>query len=144
MQTVAPNRGAEGGHFHSTVFILHRSKGVTVAEEEKIAAGGTVAAHLSDSPAVSANSAASDDDWGGGDKGLKGNALGLISSVVIGVSSTAPAYSLAVTLGLITAVVGIGFRSPAIMIISFIPMILIAGSYYYLNKVDPDCGTTFS
>jgi amino acid transporter len=115
-----------------------------VPEEEKIAASGTVAVHLPDSPAVAADSAASGDDWGGGDKGLKGNALGLISSVVIGVSSTAPAYSLAVTLGLITAVVGIGFKSPAIMIISFIPMILIAGSYYYLNKVDPDCGTTFS
>ena len=30
------------------------------------------------------------------------------------------------------------------MIVSFFPMILIASSYYYLNKVDPDCGTTFS
>jgi amino acid transporter len=79
-----------------------------------------------------------------GDKGLKSNAVGLISSVVIGVASTAPAYSLAVTLGLVTAVVGIGFKSPAIMIVAFIPMLMIAGSYYYLNRVDPDCGTTFS
>lgn len=78
------------------------------------------------------------------DKGLKKNALGLMSSVVIGVASTAPAYSLAVTLGLVVAVAGIGLRSPAIMIVSFFPMILIAASYYYLNKVDPDCGTTFS
>lgn len=78
------------------------------------------------------------------DKGLKSNAVGMISSIVIGVASTAPAYSLAVTLGLVTAVVGIGFKSPAIMIVSFIPMLLIAGSYYYLNKADPDCGTTFS
>jgi amino acid transporter len=78
------------------------------------------------------------------DKGLKGNALGMISSVVIGIASTAPAYSLAVTLGLVVAVAGIGLKSPAIMIISFVPMILIASSYYYLNKVDPDCGTTFS
>ncbi len=30
------------------------------------------------------------------------------------------------------------------MLVSFIPMILIASSYYYLNKADPDCGTTFS
>ena len=29
------------------------------------------------------------------------------------------------------------------MIAAFIPMLLIAGAYYYLNKVDPDCGTTF-
>jgi amino acid transporter len=77
-------------------------------------------------------------------KGLKSNAVGMLSSVVIGVASTAPAYSLAVTLGLVTAVAGIGLKSPAIMIVSFIPMILIASSYYYLNKADPDCGTTFS
>ena len=34
------------------------------------------------------------------DKGLKKNAVGMLSSVVIGIASTAPAYSLAVTLGL--------------------------------------------
>jgi len=78
------------------------------------------------------------------DKGLKSNAVGLLSSVVIGIASTAPAYSLAVTLGLIVAVAGVGLKSPAIMIVSFVPMILIASSYYYLNKADPDCGTTFS
>ena len=78
------------------------------------------------------------------DKGLKRNAVGLLSSVVIGIASTAPAYSLAVTLGLVVAVAGIGLKSPAIMIVSFIPMILIASSYYYLNRADPDCGTTFS
>jgi len=58
------------------------------------------------------------------DKGLKSNAIGLLSSIVIGVASTAPAYSLAVTLGLITAVMGIGLKSPAIMIVSFVPMML--------------------
>jgi len=78
------------------------------------------------------------------DKGLKTNALGMLSSVVIGIASTAPAYSLAVTLGFVVAVAGIGLKSPAIMIVSFVPMILIASSYYYLNKADPDCGTTFS
>ena len=78
------------------------------------------------------------------EKGLKSNAIGMLSSIVIGVASTAPAYSLAVTLGLVTAVAGIGLKSPAIMIVSFVPMIFIAASYYYLNKVDPDCGTTFS
>ena len=36
-------------------------------------------------------------------KGLKGGALGLLSSVVVGMASTAPAYSLAATLGLIVA-----------------------------------------
>ena len=41
------------------------------------------------------------------DKGLRAGALGLVSSVVIAVSSTAPAYSMAATLGLIVAIVGV-------------------------------------
>jgi len=77
-----------------------------------------------------------------GDKGLKKNAIGLVSSVVIGVASTAPGYSLAASLGLVVAAVGL--QAPAIMIVSFVPMLLIAGAYYYMNRADPDCGTTFS
>ena len=76
------------------------------------------------------------------DKGLKKNAIGFVSSVVIGVASTAPGYSLAATLGFVAAAVGLG--SPAILLVSFIPMFLVAGSYYYMNKADPDCGTSFS
>jgi len=30
------------------------------------------------------------------------------------------------------------------MIASFLPMLLIASAFYFLNKVDQDCGTTFS
>jgi hypothetical protein len=40
---------------------------------------------------------------GGEDKGLKPGALGLISIIVIGVASTAPAYSLAATLAFVVA-----------------------------------------
>ncbi len=76
------------------------------------------------------------------DKGLKKNAIGFVSSVVIGVASTAPGYSLAATLGFVAAAVAL--QSPAILLISFIPMFLVAGGYYYLNKADPDCGTSFS
>ncbi|HEV7562122.1 MAG TPA: APC family permease [Solirubrobacterales bacterium] len=76
------------------------------------------------------------------DKGLKKNAIGFASSVVIGVASTAPGYSLAATLGFVAAAVGFG--SPAILLVSFVPMFLVAGSYYYMNKADPDCGTSFS
>lgn len=79
-----------------------------------------------------------------GGKGLKGDAIGFISNLVIAVASTAPAYSLAVTLGLIVAVTGVGLQSPAILIVSFIPMLLIASAYRYLNRADPDCGTTFA
>jgi amino acid transporter len=77
-----------------------------------------------------------------GDKGLKKNAIGFVSSVVIGVASTAPGYSLAATLGFVAAAVGFG--SPAILLVSFIPMFLVAGAYYYMNKADPDCGTSFT
>jgi hypothetical protein len=75
-----------------------------------------------------------------GDKGLRSGALGFISSVVIGVASTAPGYSLAASLGLVTAVVGL--QAPAIMVLAFVPMLFIASAYYYLNRADPDCGTT--
>jgi amino acid transporter len=77
-----------------------------------------------------------------GDKGLKTGALGYLSNLVIGVASTAPGYSLAATLGFITAVVA--FHAPAIMIVSFVPMLLIAAAYYYMNRADPDCGTSFT
>src|SRR3954452_9612394 len=79
-----------------------------------------------------------------GDKGLKAGALGYISNLVIGVASTAPGYSLAATLGFIVAVGGMGFHAPAVMIVSFIPMLLIAAAYYYMNRADPDCGISFT
>jgi amino acid transporter len=78
----------------------------------------------------------------GSAKGLKSGALGLISSTVIGVASTAPAYSLAATLGFV--VVAIGLQAPIITILAFIPMVLVAQAYNELNKADPDCGTTFT
>ena len=76
------------------------------------------------------------------DKGLRAGTLGLISSVVIAVSSTAPAYSMAATLGLIVAIVGV--HSPGTLIVSFLPMLCIAYAFRELNKADPDCGTTFT
>jgi amino acid transporter len=77
-----------------------------------------------------------------GDKGLKGGALGLVSSTVVGVASTAPAYSLAATLGFV--VVAIGLQAPVVAIIAFVPMLFIAYGYKELNNADPDCGTTFT
>ena len=80
-------------------------------------------------------------------KGLKGGSLGLLSSVVVGMASTAPAYSMAATLGLIVASGGAllsGVKAPAIVLIAFIPMYLIAVAYQELNKAEPDCGTTFT
>src|ERR1700712_1633912 len=81
----------------------------------------------------------SSDDGG---KGLKTGSLGLASSIVIGVASTAPAYSLAATLGGIVALVGL--QSPIIVILAFVPILFVSIGYQELNKREPDCGTTFT
>ncbi|MEY9912327.1 amino acid transporter [Catenulispora sp. MAP12-49] len=75
------------------------------------------------------------------DKGLRAGALGLLSSIVIAVSSTAPAYSIAAILGLIVAISGT--HTPGMFIVAFIPMLFIAVAFRELNRIDPDCGTTF-
>src|SRR3954451_11432850 len=76
-------------------------------------------------------------------KGLKGGSLGLLSSVVVGMASTAPAYSLAAVLGLIVAS-GAGVKAASIVLLAFVPISLIAVAYQELNKAEPDCGTTFT
>ena len=65
-------------------------------------------------------------------KGLKSGALGLASTVVIGVASTAPAYSLAATLGFVTFYVGL--KAPAVMWLAFVPIGCIASAFFYLNR----------
>jgi len=76
--------------------------------------------------------------------GLRAGAIGFASNVAIGVASTAPAYSLAATLGLLVAVGGVGVHAPAVLLVSFIPMFCISVAYRALNRVDPDCGTSFA
>jgi amino acid transporter len=80
------------------------------------------------------------------DKGLRIGALGLVSSVVVGVASTAPAYSLAASLGFVVATTNgdgiVGVKAPAIMLLAFVPMFFIAIAYTELNRSEPGCGTT--
>jgi amino acid transporter len=78
------------------------------------------------------------------DKGLKRNAIGYVSNVVIGVASTAPAYSIAATLGFIIADPGVAAHAPGVLLAAFVPMLLVSLAYRYLNKADPDAGTTFA
>ncbi|MFZ4583968.1 MAG: APC family permease [Acidimicrobiia bacterium] len=89
-------------------------------------------------------SAASETDASTGviGKGLKVGALGLLSAVVIGVASTAPGYSLAASIGFVSEEVG--DQAPAVLILSFLPMLFIAAAYFYMNRADPDCGTAFT
>ena len=74
--------------------------------------------------------------------GLKANAIGFTDALVIGLASTAPAYSLAAVIGLV--VVAVGVQAPAVLLASFVPMFFIAAAFYYMNRADQDCGTTFS
>jgi amino acid transporter len=76
------------------------------------------------------------------DKGLKPGALGLIASITMGLASTAPAYSLAATLGGVVLLVG--FHAPAAALFAFVPIFLTSIGYSEMNKADPDCGTTFT
>ncbi len=75
-------------------------------------------------------------------KGLKAGSVNFWDGVAIGVDSTAPAYTIAAVLGSIAILAGT--KAPAVLLISFIPMLFIAGAFYYMNRADPDCGTTFS
>jgi amino acid transporter len=79
-----------------------------------------------------------------GNKGLKRDALGYASNLVIAVASTAPAYSLAATLGFIVAVTGVGVHAPAVLLVSFIPILFVSIGYRFFNLADPDAGTTFA
>jgi amino acid transporter len=74
-------------------------------------------------------------------KGLRAGILDLGDSVMLGLASTAPVYSLAATLGLIVAVNGT--YTPLILVLGFIPVLFIAYAFRELNSAMPDCGTTF-
>ncbi len=80
-------------------------------------------------------------------KGLKPGSIGLLGSIVVSLSSTAPAYSLAASLGLVVASGGVllaGVKAPSILLLAFVPMWMIAVAFQELNRLDPDCGTTFT
>ncbi|MEU8133649.1 APC family permease [Streptodolium elevatio] len=75
------------------------------------------------------------------DKGLRTGSVGLAASVALGLSSVAPAYSIAVTLGFVTLVAG--DFAPAALLLGFVPILLTAFAFRELNREMPDCGTTF-
>jgi amino acid transporter len=76
------------------------------------------------------------------DKGLAHGSVGMLGSVVIAISSVAPAYALTATLG--PTVSEVGLQMPAIFLIGFLPMLLVAYAYRGLNQVAPDAGTSFT
>lgn len=75
-------------------------------------------------------------------KGLSSGKVTLFSSMIIGISVVAPAYSLSGALGPVAAEAGL--YMPAMFLVGFIPMLLVAIGYRELNAAMPDAGTTFT
>jgi amino acid transporter len=73
---------------------------------------------------------------------LRKGALGIWDDTVIAVSSTAPAYSIATSIGALALAVGLA--GPAAIWLGFIPVTGIAVSYYYMNRIDPNCGAAYT
>lgn len=82
------------------------------------------------------------DDHGLSEKGLKAGSVGVIGAVVIGISCIAPAYTLTAALG--PTVSEVGVHLPAIFLVGFMPMLLVALGYRELNNAMPDAGTSFT
>ncbi len=75
-------------------------------------------------------------------KGLGEGTIGTFGAVVVGLSCCAPAYTMTAALG--PAAGQVDDQLPAIFIVGFIPMFLVAMGYMALNRAMPDSGTTFT
>lgn len=76
------------------------------------------------------------------EKGLSRNSVGLVGGIILAISCVAPAYTLTATIGLLAG--DVGEKAPAVFLLGFIPMFFAAFAYRELNKVIPDCGTSFT
>ncbi|MGJ8516142.1 APC family permease [Carnimonas bestiolae] len=76
------------------------------------------------------------------DKGLAKGRMTLLGCIVLGISCIAPVYTLTGALG--PTVREVGVHLPAIFIVGFIPMLLVAFGYRELNSHVPDSGTSFT
>ncbi len=75
---------------------------------------------------------------------LRHDELNLFDATAVAVSSVAPAYSSASTLSAVFVIGGIGLASPSVLVLSFIPVLFIAISYFHLNRRNPSCGASYS
>lgn len=73
---------------------------------------------------------------------LRRGTLGIIDNVVIAMSSTAPAYSIAVSLVALAGAVSL--HMPAAMWVGALPVLGIALGFYYMNRHDPNCGASYT
>ena len=75
-------------------------------------------------------------------KGLESGTVGVMGALVIGLSVCAPAYTLTSAIG--PAASEVGYQTPAIFLMGFLPMLLVAIGYRALNTAMPDSGTSFT
>jgi amino acid transporter len=73
---------------------------------------------------------------------LANDRIGFWSSVGIGVGSTTPSTGVALVFGILVASVGV--QMPGVVLLGFVPIAAITLAYLHFNRVDPDCGATFS
>jgi amino acid transporter len=101
---------------------------------------GTAMASISDRGTGSRISV--DAGVGTGDTRLKANALTLWDSTVMAVTSTAPTYSMASTMFLMAAAVGLA--TPATLLVCFFFVLGIAIAYASMNSTNPNCGASYA
>jgi amino acid transporter len=75
-------------------------------------------------------------------KGLPRGQIGVLGALVVGISTCAPAITLTASVGPAASIVG--DQTPAIFLVGFIPMLLVAFGYRALNTAMPDSGTSFT
>ena len=73
---------------------------------------------------------------------LKADAIGLVQDTIIGMASSAPAVSIAFTMALLASVTA--YASGLCIIITAVPMLLIAYAYRRLNLWEQNCGASYS
>ena len=72
---------------------------------------------------------------------LKPDAIGIAQATVIGMATSAPAATVAITLAVIAATTA--YSGGIVILISAIPMLIIANAYRRLNLWSANCGASF-
>src|ERR1700712_371031 len=73
--------------------------------------------------------------------GLEPHAIGVVQDTVIGMASSAPAATVGLSLAALAAATAYG--SGPILILTAIPMLVIANAYRRLNMWNANCGASF-
>ncbi len=76
-----------------------------------------------------------------GEPQLEHDAVGLVQDTIIGMASSAPAASIALTLGVLALATAYG--SAMVIVITAIPMLIIANAYRRLNLWNQNCGASY-